>query len=128
MDPSGSACGWVHGGEILRAVHVVRGCMAGGDGLWCRAPWAWCSGLLCGVIAWLERAPGLGSKIRSPAWWVTGLSYHAVLGPGRGDLMALSCWAVWCGFGEGHGSSVVVGGYDLGVGPSCMVAVFLEST
>ncbi len=80
------------------------------------------------MIAWLERAPGLGSKIRSPAWWVTGLSYHAVLGPGRGDLMALSCWAVWCGFGEGHGSSVVVGGYDLGVGPSCMVAVFLEST
>lgn len=69
--------------------------------------WAWCYDLLCGV---------------------TGLSYHAVLGLGRGDLMALSCWAVWCGFGEGHGSSVVVGGYDLGVGLSCMVAVFLEST
>lgn len=38
LDPSGSVCGWVHGGEILHAVHVIRGCMAGGDGLWCRAP------------------------------------------------------------------------------------------
>ena len=32
----------------------------------CALPW--CSGLLCGVIAWLERAPSLESKIRSPVW------------------------------------------------------------